>query len=127
MLGHLRRSTKLAAPVFVSGQAVRCQPYCVTAFRSYHSYPDPNEKPIIHTSKSTQAKTYNKDDPAFQLAAKFKLDKLFPGVDMATGIGATQSPPTITTTLDNGLSVASQELPGMMTSIALLVKTGRCS
>jgi len=93
--------------------------------RCYHSYPDPNEKPIINTATSTVNKTItNKDTTEFQLDRSFKLDQPFPGVPISRGIGSLTQPTTMTTKLENGLIVASQEIPGMMTAFALIVRAG---
>lgn len=124
MLAHLRRA-KLAKAVIATALPGRFVPMYATGLRSYHSYPDPDEKPVIQTNQSTYVKTHNKEDPKFQLDQKHKLDKIFPGVVVSSGIGSTQQPPTLTSILDSGLSVASQEMPGMMTSIALIVRAGR--
>lgn len=93
--------------------------------RAYHSYPDPNEKPVVKTSVSKYEKSIDKATLSLALDSKFKVDTLFPGVPVSKGIGATPPPPTLSTVLDNGLRVASQEMPGLMTSIAILVRTGR--
>lgn len=94
-------------------------------FRGYHSYPDPNEVPVIKTSQPSSPKVYDKKTPEFQLDQKFKMDDIFPGVPVSKGIGSSPPPPTLYTTLANGLTVASQEMPGLMTSVALIVRTGR--
>ena len=93
--------------------------------RSYHSYPDPNEKPNITYAKANAQKTLNKQDKEFQLDNRFKLDNLFPGTPISKGISKENAPKTIVSTLDNGLTVASQEMPGLMSSFAFLVKAGR--
>jgi hypothetical protein len=93
--------------------------------RLYHSYPDPNEKPVINVTQSTHAKTYDKTLPDFKLDQKFRMENQFPGTPVSTGIGATPPPPTLTTVLDNGLTVATQDMPGMMSSIAIIVRAGR--
>lgn len=92
--------------------------------RSYHSYPDPTEKPQVTVNKSQVTKTINKDSPSFKLADKFKLEKVFPGTPVNGGIGKTSPPPTLVTKLSNGLSVATQEMPGLMSSFALIVRSG---
>ena len=123
MLAQLRYSlTRNFSSVKVAGQAVKG---ISVNFRQYHSYPDPNEKPIIKTTQANHTKTYDKSNPEFQLNPKFKMDKLFPGTPISSGIGASPPPPTLYTQLENGLTVASQEIPGMMTSAALIVRTGR--
>jgi len=62
--------------------------------------------------------------PEFQLDPKFKMEDLFPGTPVSSGIDAAAPPPTLTTKLENGLIVASQDMPGMMTSLAFIVRAG---
>lgn len=92
--------------------------------RQYHSYPDPNEKPVIQQTRSDVTKQLDKSQPEFKLHDKFKLDKLFPGTPVSKGIGSAPPPDTVSTKIENGLTVASQDLPGLMTTIALVVRTG---
>lgn len=92
--------------------------------RGYHSFPDPSDKGVITHSKSETVKTIDKNSPLFQLDSTFKMDKLFPGTPISSGIGKTDPPPTVVSKLNNGLSVATQEMPGMMSSFALIVRSG---
>jgi hypothetical protein len=91
--------------------------------RCYHSYPDPNEKPILTTTLADHAKKYDKS-VGFSLDSKFKMDSPFPGTPSFTGVDPSAPPPTLHTRLENGLIVASQDMPGMMTSMALIVRAG---
>ena len=93
--------------------------------RFYHSYPDPNEKPNITYAKANAEKIFDKKDKKFQLDDRFKMDNLFPGTPISKGISKENAPQTIVSTLDNGLTVASQEMPGLMSSFSFLVKAGR--
>lgn len=99
--------------------------YSLTGCSRYHSYPDPNETPIVKTSTSNHAKVLDKTSPEYSLNSVFKMDNPFPGVPVSKGINASAPPPTLYTSLSNGLTVASQDIPGMMSSIALIVRTGR--
>jgi processing peptidase subunit alpha len=92
--------------------------------RFYQTYPDPNENPKISTSVSSVEKQLNKSDGKFNLADKFKLDQLFPGVPISKGIVKGVQPTTKSTTLSNGLTIASQEMPGLMSSFAFIVNSG---
>lgn len=92
--------------------------------RFYHSYPDPNEKAeITHSVSSTKTKL-DKSQPQYQLDEKFKLDKLFPGIETTKTLSADSEPETKSTVLENGLTVVSLERPGLMNSFAFLVKAG---
>ena len=93
--------------------------------RSYHSYPDPNEKPIIQQFRANHEKVLNKEDASFQLNDRFKLHSVFPGTPISKGISKDNAPRTVSSKLQNGLTVISQETPGLMVSFALLVKAGR--
>jgi len=91
--------------------------------RDYHSYPDPNEKPKIQLSTASSLKTLDKSK--YFLKESFKLDLQFPGTPISKGITKENPPVTESSRLANDLTVASQEMPGLMTSFAFLVKTGR--
>lgn len=92
--------------------------------RSYHSYPDPKEKPVISQSKSNGVKQLDKSKGEFNLANKFKLDAVFPGTPTSKGIEAGSAPVTKSTILPNGVTVASQDMPGLMSSFAVIVRAG---
>ncbi len=92
----------------------------------YHSYPDPSEKPIVSFTKSSTAKRIDKNAADFlKLDVAHKMDKIFPGTPISKGISKATPPETISTVLSNGLTVATQEMPGLMSSFAFLVRTGR--
>lgn len=94
--------------------------------RAYHSYPDPNEKPVVFQSKSEAVKQIlSKSSSQFTLDKKHSLDSIFPGTPLSKGISNSAPPHTISTILPNGLTVATQEMPGLMSSFAFLVRTGR--
>ena len=96
--------------------------------RWYTSYPDPNEKPQISTFLSTTKRTIiDKTSKDFVLDEKFKLDVLFPGVPLSTGIVAEAPPPTLATRLPNGLTVATQDMHGLMSSFAFVLSVGSSS
>ena len=92
----------------------------------YHSYPDPNEKPKISRGKSDGQKvdesSKNKDN--VKISETFRLDKAFPGVPISTGLKDSSIPQTLSTKLSNGLVVASQDIPGLMSSFTFIVGTG---
>lgn len=94
--------------------------------RLYHSYPDPNEKPVITTSihKRDATNPSKKDD--ISLDKKFKIDSIFPGVPVTRGIKpGEQAPETKSTKLKNGITVATQEVPGsLMSSITFMLGSG---
>jgi hypothetical protein len=93
---------------------------------SYHSYPDPEEKPKITAAVSTYKKTINKKDAkGFSVDAKFKLDTEFPGVITSSGISNDERPVTCVTKLSNGVTVCSQDTLGLMTTISFLLAAGR--
>lgn len=128
MISHFRRfasSRSKSARFAVSALVTPQRAYSVTCCSRYHSYPDPNEKPIINTFTSKHTKVLDKANPEFSLNSVFKMSTPFPGVPVSSGINASAPPPTLFTTLNNGLTVASQDIPGMMSSIALIVRTGR--
>ena len=97
----------------------------VVANRSYHSYPDPNELPQVSNAVSDVKKTLIKNTAEFRVDETFRLDTPFPGVPTSSGIASTQSPKTLSTKLANGLTVASQDTSGLMSSFAFLLNRGR--
>jgi hypothetical protein len=105
-----------------SDVAVAIVPQC-----RYHSFPDPNEKPQISVAKSDVKKTIDKNNPQFRLQSGFRLDSAFPGVPSSSGIKKQEAPETSSTVLKNGLTVATQDTHGLMSSIAFLAHTGRLS
>ena len=101
--------------------------------RQYTSYPDPNEKPRISqhiTSKSLDAvakQILDKSGSGFSLDSKFRMDELFPGVPVSTGILEEAPPTTLSSKLGNGLVVATQEMHGLMSSFAFVMAVGSSS
>ena len=93
---------------------------------SYHSFPDPEEKPQISSATANHKKTFDKQvDKGFTVNAKFRLDHQFPGVLTGNSISSQERPKTLSTTLSNGLTVSSQDSPGLMTTFSFLLRTGR--
>jgi processing peptidase subunit alpha len=95
------------------------------AGRAYHTYPDPEETPVTTSARSEAVRTVTKTGQEFDAMHRYDMNKPFaiPG-EISEGGGFTQQPKTMVTTLANGLTVATQDMPGLMCSIALLVKTG---
>jgi hypothetical protein len=92
----------------------------------YHSYPNPEERPVISTTQAPkEMKKLFKDGSDFYLHDKFRLDLPFSGTPPFKPIVSSKTPPTLSTRLENGLTVATQETPGLMSSIAFIVRTGR--
>lgn len=94
-----------------------------SVIRCYHSYPDPSEKPQISQTISNVKKQLDKKE--FQLDSKYSFKDVFPGAPLSKGLDTSVVPKTLQTTLSNGLTVASQELPGLMSSFAFIVRSGR--
>ena len=93
--------------------------------RDYHSYPDPEDKAQITHAKSEVSKTItDKSGKAYKLDDTFKLDNIFPGVPISTGIKEQDAPITLSTRLDSGLTVATQDMHGLMSSFSFIVRTG---
>ena len=98
--------------------------------RSYHSYPDPNEKPVISSSRSSisSVAAIPKDEASLTLssASSLPMDAEYPGFSFTSREGATNAAPfpTKNSRLPNGLAVVSQDSFGLMTSIALVVGSG---
>lgn len=91
----------------------------------YHSYPDPSDVGVVTKARSEAAKQLVKGKE-FDLDPKFLVDKVFPGVFAPTEhISPANAPKTISTVLENGLTVVSQDMPSLMSSFTLLVKSGR--
>ena len=110
----------------------RCRPgginfsRSVGVHRGYHSYPDPDDVPVITTAKSDVSKKLNKEEVEFQEMKKFNMQKDFKIPFGKEVPSFAQQPKTLLTKLPSGLTVASQDMPGLMSSVALLVKSGRC-
>jgi hypothetical protein len=123
MLSSIRNALRPSSHLI--GERKACATLGTISIRSYHSYPDPNEKPRISTTVSTAAKQIDKASGIFDIDKKFRLDTPFPGVTLGKPIKDSTTPNTISTKLENGLTVATQENPGLMTSFAFVVRTGR--
>ena len=97
--------------------------FTIRSSRHYHSYPDPNEKPQMSSTVATAESKIGvkKDDISLR---KFDMSVTFPGVPESKGITEQNPPPTEFTVLENGLTVASQDVFGQMSSIALIVAAG---
>ena len=92
----------------------------------YHTYPDPDEKPIITEAKSETTRTVKKEGERFEAMKRYVVDKPFEiPHDIASGSAFKEEPKTEVTKLKNGLTIATQDMPGLMCSLSFLVKTGR--
>ena len=99
-----------------------------SSIKRYHTYPDPDDKGV-HTSAMAkelnfEKKILDKSGEGFVLDPKFKIMETFPGVPNGKKIEAGNAPKTMHTVLDSGLTVASQDKPGLMTSLAFMVGSG---
>jgi hypothetical protein len=94
--------------------------------KSYHSFPDPTEVAQSSSFKSDYKKTVDKTNgKGFSVDSKFRLDIPFPGVPIGSSLQSQNHPTTLSTKLSNGVTVASQDTLGLMTSFAFLAQTGR--
>jgi hypothetical protein len=91
----------------------------------YHTFPDPSEKPIITTSVSGVKPQLDKSKIETTLDDKFKMKKPFPNFDSYNKSMSKVNTKTFSTTLKNGLIVASEDRYSLMASLAFVVKTGR--
>lgn len=97
--------------------------------RSYHTYPDADDKGVETHATAKEANVakqiLDKSGQGFILDKKFKIGEIFPGVPQGTKVkpGA-DVPKTLHTILPSGLTIASQDMPGLMTSFAFMVGTG---
>eukprot|EP01041_Mallomonas_annulata_P007059 gene7059-14362_t len=108
----------------ISSKLIRISAGAVSLPRLYHSYPDPNETPVISSTTSKQEKTVLKSGEDFEAMLKFSMKDVFAGVPISSGIKNTKAPQTEVSRLSNGLTIASQELPGLMSSFALIIGSG---
>ena len=92
-------------------------------YRNYHSYPDPSEKAIVTTSRSSATRQLDKTKLDFKLNERFNIEKPFLSIDSKSS-GTLQEALCYSTILSNGLRVASEDRHTLMTSIAFVVKTG---
>lgn len=98
--------------------------------RSYHSFPDPNEKPVISQYKSTLSTVaaIPKDLDALVMSplSSYSMDTQYPGFESHKN--ASNALPLIpivqSTTLSNGMTVASQDNHGLMSSFAFVMGAG---
>ncbi len=93
--------------------------------RTYLSYPDPNEKAAISKFVFNKGSNSAKPLPNTQLNEAFRVDKVLPGVQTMKHVSDLEGPPTLSTVLPNGLTVASQDKFSLMSSFAIILKTGR--
>jgi hypothetical protein len=144
--------SKLLSPI--SARSLRCSTYASStprgvsqrvhkrvlgiASRGYHTYPDPDEVPVItnHIADKTKPLPPDPSLPAHtpvvksggnfdSMAKKFCMTRPFELPPHMHSTPFAEQPVTRSRTLGNGLVVASQDMPGLMCSITLLVKTGR--
>ena len=99
---------------------------------SYHTYPQPGEKPLITKHKSTVQKQLDKssgqwEDELKKLKNKFNVSSRFPGYEESSVDAKTRAAPEPEMTkLDNGLTVVSLDtVEKTMKSFAFLIKSGR--
>ena len=98
--------------------------------RSYHSYPDPNEKPVISSSRSTisSVAAIPKDETALALstASSLPMDAEYPGFSFTSRMGTSNAVPfpTLQSRLSNGMAVVSQDSFSLMTSLAVVIGSG---
>jgi hypothetical protein len=90
----------------------------------YHTYPEPGDKGVFSSSVSKKQKFGNEANKA-EVDKKFKTNVPFPGIQSSQNQVSTEESNVQKTVLANGLTVASQDMRGLLTSIIVLVKTGR--
>lgn len=93
--------------------------------RSYHSFPDPKEKPVITTHFSTAKPQIEKTKLDLSLNVDFKMNAPFPNYETYNRYIKDVNPKTFSTVLKNGLTIASEDRYSLMTTLAFVVKTGR--
>ncbi len=96
----------------------------VSCSNRYHSFPDKDEKPVITQTVSKEQKQLKKENGVFDLHNNFKMNAVFPGTPTSSGIGKDAPPLTRSTTLPNGITVASRDMPGLMSSFAVIMRVG---
>jgi len=103
--------------------------------RGYHSYPDPDEKGVETSTIAKnlkdriQPQILDKKGKDFTLDGKFKIsingeNAGFPGVPTGKSVIPGAGPAVQATVLPSGLTVASQDMPGLMTSFCFCVGAG---
>jgi mitochondrial-processing peptidase subunit alpha len=97
--------------------------------RSYHTYPEAGDKGVETNFKASDSdvtkQILDKSGEGFSLHESYGIDKVFPGVPSGVKVdddGA--GPQTKHTILPSGLTVASQDMPGLMASFSFMVGTG---
>ena len=93
--------------------------------RSYHSFPDPKEKPVITTHFSTAKPQLEKTNLDLSLNVDFKMNAPYPNYEKYNSYIQNVNPKTFSTVLKNGLTIASEDRYSLMTTLAFVVKTGR--
>ena len=83
----------------------------------YHSYPNPEEEPKISRALSPKERIGVKEPTDLR---KFSMITCYPGVPVSTGIARHDPPKTASTVLPCGMTVASQDMFGQMSSFGLL-------
>ena len=95
---------------------------------SYHSFPDPSEKPQISSATSSSKRRVDKEATrGFSVHEKFRLDRPFPLTGSGPGKHSNDQarPEVQSTKLSNGVTVSSIDTQGLMTAFSYLVQTGR--
>ena len=95
---------------------------------SYHSFPDPSEKPQISSATSSSKRRVDKEaTDGYSVHEMFRLDRPFPLKGGGHGKhGDDQARPAVQSTkLSNGVTVSSIDTQGLMTAFSYLVQTGR--
>ena len=96
--------------------------------QSYHSFPDPSEKPQISSATSSKKRRIDKDTThGFTVHEKFRLDRPFTLTGSGLGKHSNDQarPEVQSTKLSNGLTASSIDTQGLMTAFSFLVQTGR--
>ena len=95
---------------------------------SYHSFPDPSEKPQISSATSSSKRKVDKDAThGFSVHEKFRLETPFPMTVSGPGkhVNDQSRPEVQSTKLSNGLTVSSIDTQGLMAAFSFLIQTGR--
>ncbi|CBJ31604.1 Mitochondrial Processing Peptidase alpha subunit [Ectocarpus siliculosus] len=79
---------------------------------------------VVVLSSSRTAKSVDKSAMLEARKGRFPMDRPFPGVPPLKPPGALKRPETLTTTLPNGLRVASQETYGALCTFGIVVNAG---
>lgn len=124
MLRRTAKRVRLPTIASVTSSPLPALPQCFLTSRLYHSYPDPDEKPIISQTISSAAKTVKKDNAQYEHLERFDMHKPFTGTENLGVADTSSQPPTRTSKLDNGLTLASIHTPGLMASFAFIVNAG---